>query len=153
MPRLEPHQIKTEHGSDELGSYSAELLSDSGGLTQFGAFIETLAPRSQSSRPHWHRSEDEMVYMLSGTVTLIEGNTQTPLLPGDTATFAAGVPVGHCLRNDGDTDARYLVIGTRSGDDVGTYTDNGDVLTVKDGVKTLRNAAGDVLKTTPYHGA
>ncbi len=151
MPKITNPRIET--GTDELGSFTAQLWSDAGGLTQFGAFTETLTPGSASSRPHWHLHEDEMIYMVSGTVTLLEGDEQTPLHPGDVATFKAGTPVGHCLRNDSTKDATYLVIGTRSGHDVGTYTDNGDTVTIADGVKTLRSADGTVQKTSPYHGA
>ena len=153
MPRLDPATLMTEALKDDLGQFHADLLSDTGGLTQFGAFVETLHPDSASARPHWHLHEDEMVYVLSGNPTLIEGDTRTTLSPSETATFKAGTPVGHCIRNDTTDVVSYMVIGTRSGDDFVTYTDNGDVLTIKDGVKTLRNAAGEILKTTPYHGA
>ena len=144
---------RTDSGDGVCGPYTAALLSDTGGLTQFGAFIETLPPGSSSSTLHWHRSEDEMVHILSGTVTLVEGATETPMHPGDTATFRAGVAVGHCLRNDGDGPASYLVIGTRSGDDVVTYPLTGDTVTIRDGVKTYRDADGAVTRTAPYHGA
>jgi uncharacterized cupin superfamily protein len=153
MPRLDPDKIMTESGSDELGSFHAALLSDTGGLTQFGAFIETLSAGSKSSRPHWHRSEDELIYMLSGSVVLIESDIQTTLTTGDTATFKAGSEIGHCLMNVSAIDARYLVIGTRSGDDVVTYTDNGDTVTIKNGTQTYRDVSGTVTKTAPYHGA
>ena len=146
-------QPKVDSGTDELGTYTAQLWSDAGGLTQFGAFTETLIPGSAASRPHWHLNEDEMIYVLSGTVTLIEGDTEAQLRSGDVATFKAGIPVGHCLRNESSEDVSYLVIGTRSGNDVVTYTDNGDTLIVADGIKTLRNEAGTILKTSPYHGA
>lgn len=144
---------KVETGADDIGTFHAELLSDTGDLTQFGAFIETITPGSASSRPHWHAREDEMIHVLSGAPTLIEGGTKTPLAEGDTATFKAGIAVGHCLRNDSTADARYLVIGTRSGDDTVTYTDTGETVTIKDGTKTYRNAQGFIVKTAPYHGA
>lgn len=111
-----------------LGTYSARLFSDSGGLTQFGAFTETLPPRSKSSLRHWHATEDEMIYMLTGTVIVHEGPTSSPLHPGDSATFKAGVPVGHYLENISNTDATYLVIGTRAESDVITYPDHDRVL-------------------------
>ncbi|MEH1918242.1 cupin domain-containing protein [Nostoc sp.] len=62
-------------------------ISEAGGLTQFGAFIEVLQPGSRSSIKHWHSGEDEMVYVLEGEITLIEGDTKTVLRPGDAATF------------------------------------------------------------------
>lgn len=144
---------RMDAGDGICGPYSADLLSDTGGLTQFGAFIETLPPGSASASPHWHSAEDEMVHILSGTATLSEGDTQTLMQPGDTACFKAGVAAGHCLRNDGDAVVRYLVIETRSGNDVVTYPLTGDTVTIRDSVKTDRDAAGTVTKTTPYHGA
>ena len=111
-----------------LGTFSAKLFSDSGGLTQFGAFTETLPPGSKSSLRHWHQTEDEMIYMLSGTVTVYEGDSTGTLNPGDAATFKAGEQQGHYLENTGNVDATYLVIGTRSDKDVVTYPDHDRIL-------------------------
>ena len=44
-------------------------LSVAGGLTQFGAYLDTLEPGVWSSHRHWHSSEDEFLYLLSGTAT------------------------------------------------------------------------------------
>ncbi|WP_103332649.1 cupin domain-containing protein [Pseudotabrizicola formosa] len=116
-------------GTDSpTGPYRAHLLSDTGGLTQFGAFIEILPPGSGSSVKHWHANEDEMIHMLAGEVTLQEGDTSTILRPGDTATFKAGMALGHCLHNHSTAEARYLVIGTRGPSDVITYPDHDRVL-------------------------
>ena len=111
-----------------LGRYTAKLFSDSGGLSQFGAFTETLSPGSKSSLRHWHATEDEMIFMLAGEVTLHEGSSISPLYPGDSATFKAGVPLGHYLENASTADATYLVIGTRADCDVVTYPDHDCVL-------------------------
>lgn len=113
------------------GPYSYQLLSDPGGLTQYGAFIETLPPGSKSSFRHWHETEDEMVYILSGEVILVE-DTETPLRAGEAAAWPAGHPVGHCLENRSAADASYLVIGTRNQKDIFHYPDH-DLVTHKDG--------------------
>ena len=113
------------------GPYSSLLLSDLGKLSQFGAFIEALPPGSASSHRHWHEREDEMVHILSGTVTLVE-DSETPLTAGDTACWAAGTPMGHRLENRSAAPARYLVIGTRHQRDVIHYSDH-DLITHKDG--------------------
>jgi uncharacterized cupin superfamily protein len=153
MPLIPQGTSRIDHGDGVCGQYKAALLSDTGGLTQFGAFIETLPPGSASSTLHWHAQEDEMVHILTGTVTLIEGDMQTAMHPGDTACFQAGIPVGHCLRNDSDAPASYMVIGTRSGRDDVTYPLTGDTLTIRDGIKTYRDADGTITHTAPYHGA
>lgn len=127
----------------ELGSYRALLLSDAGGLTQFGAFLETLPPGSFSAHKHWHEQEDEFIFVVAGTVTLNEGDSLTEMRPGDAATFKAGVAVGHRLENRSDAPASYLVVGTRSPHDVVHYTDKDLHLTKVNFEKRLTTKAGE----------
>jgi uncharacterized cupin superfamily protein len=114
-----------------IGPFAWSVLGEAGGLTQFGVHLEILPPGSRSSFRHWHEAEDEMVMVLSGEVMLIE-DTETPLGPGDVATWPAGQPVGHCLENSHNLDATYLVIGSRLARDVIHYPDH-DLVTTKDG--------------------
>ncbi|MDU8910267.1 cupin domain-containing protein [Aestuariicoccus sp. MJ-SS9] len=135
MPIITETDVKREGGSGAIGTYEALLFSDSGGLTQFGAFVEILQAGARSSVKHWHRIEDEMVYMLAGEAILHEGETEHILRPGDAATFRAGDPAGHCLENRSVGPVRYLVIGTRSGGDTVTYPDDNRVLDMRrDGI-------------------
>jgi uncharacterized cupin superfamily protein len=113
------------------GPYAYRPLGDPGGLTQFGVFIEELPPGSRTGFRHWHETEDEMVHILSGSLTLIE-DIETTLHPGDTAAWPAGTPAAHSLVNHGDIPARYLVIGTRLRTDTIHYPDH-DLITCKDG--------------------
>lgn len=113
------------------GPYRACLMSDRGGLTQFGAFVEELPPGSSSGRRHWHETEDEMILMLQGAAILVEDH-ETPLAPGDAACWPAGQPTGHRIDNRSTAPARYLVIGTRQTRDTIHYTDH-DLITLKDG--------------------
>ncbi|BCH53486.1 cupin domain-containing protein [Agrobacterium vitis] len=130
----------------ELGPYSARRLSDAGGLTQFGALLETLPPGSRSSHKHWHEQEDEFLYMLTGTATLLEGDVVTEMMPGDAATFKAGVALGHCLENRSNADCVYLVVGTRSANEIVHYDDKDMVMTKVNFVKTLTDRAGTPIK-------
>lgn len=141
MPVFTKDTVKTEQSDGEnhpCGAFRAMLFSDSGGLTQFGAFEEILPPGSWSSIKHWHAVEDEMVYVLRGQVTLHEGDATTVLGPGDVATFKAGDPVGHCLENRSDAEVSYLVIGTRSPADVVTCPDHDRVLHFDRAAETRR---------------
>lgn len=131
MPVHTPQTVQRDGSSDPddpCGPYEALLYSDSGGLTQFGAFVEILPPGSASSLLHWHAKEDEMILVLEGTVDLHEGKDVTALRPGDAATFKAGVPVGHRLVNSSNSVARYIVIGTRAPRDTVTYPRHNRVL-------------------------
>lgn len=131
MPIIRPDDAPLEEPDEVhpvLGAYSARLLSDAGGLTQFGAFTETLPPGSRSSLRHWHKTEDEFIFMISGEVTLHEGDEATIIIPGEAACFKAGAPKGHFLENISAADATYLVVGTRADSDVVTYPDHDRVL-------------------------
>jgi uncharacterized cupin superfamily protein len=138
MPKLSaPAWTKVDGDSHPVlgpgpGPYAYQLLSDPGGLTHYGAFIEELPPGSASGRRHWHETEDEMIILLSGQVVLVE-DCETLLNVGDAACWPANSPVGHRLDNRSDAPARYLVIGTRNQRDVIHYTDH-DLITHKDGV-------------------
>ncbi len=93
------------------------------GLTQFGVNLTTLEPGAMSSHRHWHRAEDEFIYVLEGELTLITDAGEETLRPGMAATFPAGQADGHQLVNRGSAPATYLEIGTRSKDEDVTYSD------------------------------
>lgn len=126
MTVITPDRRIEEEGSADnpCGPNRTLWIGEAGGLTQFGAFIEVLPPGSHSSIKHWHSSEDEMVYVLEGEITLVEGTTETLLHPGDAATFRAGEPIGHFLENRGQEATRCLVVGTRAPVDTITYPDH-----------------------------
>jgi len=135
------HPVTGQHP----GPYRYQLMSDPGGLTQFGAFLEELPPGSRSGHRHWHEAEDEMIWMLSGEVVLVE-ETETILRAGDVAAWPAGQPAGHRLDNRSDAPARYLVIGTRRDHDTIHYSDH-DLVTTKDGPRrTYRRSDGSLIK-------
>src|SRR5690606_30999537 len=74
-------------------------LGAAAGLTQFGANVITLEPGAWSSQRHWHEKEDELVYVLSGEVVLVEDEGETVLRAGECAAWKAGVRNGHHLVN------------------------------------------------------
>jgi uncharacterized cupin superfamily protein len=126
MAVITPNRFLMEESPAESSGEPNRTLwiSEVGSLTQFGAFIEVLQPGSRSSIKHWHSAEDEMVYVLEGQITVIEGTEETLLRAGDAATFRAGVPVGHYLENRSASATRCLVVGTRAPVDKITYPDH-----------------------------
>jgi len=127
MPVLPTDQRIVERNDPDhpCGASEVRWIGDPGGLSQFGAFEEILQPGSRSSLKHWHMAEDEMIYVLAGEVTVIEGEAVTTLKPGDAAAFPAGREVGHFLQNRSAAPCKYLVVGTRAPADVITYPDHG----------------------------
>jgi uncharacterized cupin superfamily protein len=83
------------------------------GLTQFGVNHVTLQPGAWSSLRHWHEKEDEFVYVLEGTLTLVDDNGPRELKPGDFVAFPAGEANGHHIQNRSDHPATFLAVGSR----------------------------------------
>ena len=98
-------------------------LGNAVGLNQFGVNMTTLKPGAWSSQKHWHRNEDEFVYVLEGEVTLVEDHGEVVLKPGDAAGWKADSRVGHHLINKSQKDAVYLEVGTRRATETAVYPD------------------------------
>ena len=130
MPKIDHASIEPNTGSrypvpfDEPCKRRTWLrLADAAGLTQFGVNRLRLGPGIWSSQRHWHSHEDEFVYVLSGEVILVTDAGESVLRAGDCAGFKAGVRDGHCLQNRSNAPAELLVVGTRSNEDHGEYSD------------------------------
>ncbi len=139
MPVIPHDSVRRDHGTPEAiashGAYEARLYSDTGGLTQFGAFVEELQPGSRSSNRHWHEEQDEFLWMLTGEAKLHENRGTSMLRPGDAVAWPKGVANAHCIENASNAPCSYLIVGKRGGDDVVHYPDHGE--------KKLIPASGD----------
>jgi uncharacterized cupin superfamily protein len=98
-------------------------VGDAAGLTQFGVNLCTLPPGAWSSQRHWHSSEDELIYVVEGEVTLVTDAGAEVLRAGDFAGFRAGNADGHHFQNLSDRPAVIMEIGTRSTGDQTIYSD------------------------------
>ena len=99
-------------------------LGDLFGLTNFGVNLTRLAPGAQSALRHAHSKQDEFVYVLSGSPTLVTDEGRTQLQPGMCAGFKAGTGNGHHLINETAEDVLYLEVGDRTPGDEGSYPDD-----------------------------
>lgn len=88
-------------------------LSDIGGRARVGVGLLELPPGSNTLPGHYHTHEEEHLYMLDGNLTLHLGDRTYPLGPGCYVCFPAAQAVAHYLSNDGQTTARYLMVGER----------------------------------------
>ena len=73
-------------------------LGHAAGLTQFGVNLLRLPPGVWSSQRHWHASEDEFVYVLSGEVVLVTDAGEEVLRAGDCAGFKAAITMATACR-------------------------------------------------------
>ena len=130
MPKVDIAALPTQSGTRYPPPHDApcrerqwKALGAAGGLTQFGVNLVTLKPGVWSSQRHWHSHDDEFVYVLSGALILVDDAGRHPMGPGDAAAFKAGDRNGHHLINESDADATFLVVGGRSDEDHGEYSD------------------------------
>ena len=98
-------------------------LGDAFGLTNFGVNLVCLPAGESSSQRHWHKKQDEFIYVLTGELTLIMNDGEETIGSGMVAGFAAGVENGHQMVNRSSHEAVYLEIGDRTCDDVVEYPD------------------------------
>jgi uncharacterized cupin superfamily protein len=106
-----------------VAARSKQVLGDVFGLTAFGVNLSRLPPGMCSSMRHAHTHEDEFVYILEGTPTLVTNAGETQLQPGMCAGFPAANGDAHHLVNRSDHDVVFLEIGSRHQDDAVDYPD------------------------------
>jgi uncharacterized cupin superfamily protein len=100
------------------------VLGDLFGLQNFGVNLTRLAPGSESALRHSHQKQDEFVYVLEGTATLVTNAGEQELGPGMCAGFRAGTGDAHHLVNRSASDVLYLEVGDRTPDDAVEYPDD-----------------------------
>jgi len=98
-------------------------LGDLFGLGVFGVNLTRLAPGTWSALHHSHTRQDEFVYVLEGTPTLVTEAGETSLAPGMCAGFPSGGSAHH-LENRSGADVVILEIGDRTPGDAVAYPDD-----------------------------
>lgn len=106
-------------------------IGDFGGIKNYGVNLVRVAPGGQSSCRHAHSKEDELVYVVAGTLTLETDAGREPVAAGTWVAFPAGTGDAHRFINETTEDATFLVIGDRSPDDDVVYPDD-DLALVRD---------------------
>jgi len=140
MPKVNIDKAPVMQGSDYPAPLNLEFadrirrrLGDAVGIKGFGVNLTTLPPGCRSSLRHWHEVEDEMVFVLSGTLTLVDDDGETEIGPGEAAGFPGGTPNAHQFVNRCTQDAVLLEIGTRPRKDRCHYADHDLIAHDEDG--------------------
>ena len=120
MPKIDIDKLPVRRGSAYPTPFDApcagrarRALGDAVGLDQFGVNLQKLAPGAWTSQRHWHTTEDEFTWVVSGEVVLVTDEGETVMRAGDCAGFKAGVPNGHHIQNRSDAEAVLLEVGSR----------------------------------------
>lgn len=96
-------------------------LGDVFGLTTFGINLTHLEPGTASALYHWHSVQDEFVFVLEGTATVLVGDDEYQLVAGDCIGFKAGTGIAHQVVNRTDERVTYIEVGDRLPGDNGGY--------------------------------
>lgn len=99
-------------------------LGERFGLANFGVNLTRLAPGAMSALRHAHAAQDEFVYILEGTPTLVTDAGRMPLAPGMCAGFRAGTGDAHHLINETGNDVLFIEVGDRMAGDSVSYPDD-----------------------------
>ncbi len=137
---VDPKSVSPDSGSPYPPPYNESVkgrhrhrLSPAIGLSKFGVNLVRLEPGSASSARHWHTEQDEFVYIVAGTATLVSDEGETELAQGMAAGFPAGNPNGHQVANRSSEDVWYLEVGDRPRNEDVTYPDIDMANAVRDG--------------------
>ena len=93
-----------------LGQLEIRYLQHAGGGQSMGCFEMRVPPGSNVPPPHSHRANEELVYVLEGTLRYTVGDETRDLRPGDSMATPRGVV--HAFANPHAGAARALVINT-----------------------------------------
>jgi uncharacterized cupin superfamily protein len=118
-PRTKPSNYPEPFFSRMAGR-EKRPLGDRFGVTNFGVNLTRLVPGGESALLHRHTRQDEFVYVLEGTPTLVTDEGEVVLAPGMCAGFPAG-GTAHHLVNRTEADVVYLEIGDRTAGDEASY--------------------------------
>jgi len=93
-----------------VGQLEIRYLHEAGDGCQMGSFEMSVPPGSNVPPPHSHSANEELVYVLEGTLRYTVANETRDLLPGDSMVTPRGVM--HGFSNPHAAMARVLVINT-----------------------------------------
>ncbi|BAO45223.1 cupin domain-containing protein [Thiolapillus brandeum] len=99
-------------------------LGDYFNLKNFGVNLTILEPGAVSALAHHHSLQDEFIHVLEGNPTLIIGDSEYLLSPGDCCGFPSGQGIAAQLVNHSDQPASFLEIGDRTAEDEVVYPDD-----------------------------
>lgn len=118
-PRTKP-SVYPEPFFSLMAGREKRQLGDFFGLKNFGVNLTRLSPGSQSSIFHYHTKQDEFIYVIEGTPSLVTEEGDILLEPGMCAGFASGGSA-HQIVNRSASDVVYIEVGDRTPGDEGIY--------------------------------
>jgi uncharacterized cupin superfamily protein len=97
------------------------------GSERLGASVWKLPPGEAAYPFHFHYSDEELVFVLSGRPTLRTPEGKRELEPGEAVRFPLGERGAHQLSNPTEEEVRFLAVSTNGAPDVVVYPDSNKI--------------------------
>jgi uncharacterized cupin superfamily protein len=106
--------VTTEGGPDSPPGYRSRIapLRERLGGTRIGGTVWELDPGESTCPYHYENTEEEWLYVLTGTPTLRDPDGEHELVPGDVVAFLKGPQGGHKVTNRSAGVVRILMVST-----------------------------------------
>ncbi len=106
-------EVHHQHQFNDNAVRMTRTLGTQVGLSRIGIHLVRLQPGRDSTQQHFHDSDEEFIYILSGRGMAHIGDERHEVGPGDFMGFPAPSPA-HGLENPFDEDLVYLMGGERN---------------------------------------
>jgi len=113
----------SEYDTDHARFRRKRLAADTE-AEQLGCSLHEIPPGERAWPYHYHTSNEEAIYVLSGTGQIRGPDDHRPLQTGDYVVLPAGESGAHRMINDGEGTLRYLALSTMVDPDVVRYPDS-----------------------------
>ena len=97
------------------------------GGQMLGASIYVIGPGQKSFPYHFHHSNEEMLIVLDGSITVRTSEGSQLAGRGDAMIFRTGPQGAHQMINTSDSEARILMISTMVEPEIAEYPDTGKI--------------------------
>ena len=104
----EPRIVKRGQAPVLNVEMAPEVMMGSGSVAGAYVVFEQRVPHGQLGTPHVHENEDQIAYVLDGTIGFYVGGEEFIATKGDVVLRPRGIP--HALWNPTDTDSRMLEV-------------------------------------------
>ena len=117
---------KTDGNGDRF-VFERKWLTSRTGARKLGCSIYRVPPGKTAFPFHKHFTNEEAIYILSGTGNMRLDDESVPVGPGDFISMTPNGP-SHQLINDGDADLEYLCMSTMIDPDITLFPDSDKVI-------------------------
>lgn len=123
MPNIYDPNFEERDGPAGFKSFRARLGYELGS-ERIGASMWKLPPGEAAYPYHFHYSDEELLFVLSGRPTLRTPAGTRTLAPGEVVHFRVGEEGAHQLLNPTDEEVRFLAVSTSGAPDIVAYPDS-----------------------------